>query len=202
VHGLRDLPGRGDIGEAQPVGHHPRQRACHHRADADEEALHRIADGALAIGQVVADKGAERLHGDVERGVHDPQHAGRDPQHGRIGHDEQREARQQRADEEIGPAAAEAAPETHPGLVGQVADDRLHDQPRHRRGDPQDGEFIDLGTQRLEDPADIAVLQVEPDLDPEKAEAHVPDLARAQCGLVAAVSHCNSSSPPPSPSHG
>jgi hypothetical protein len=56
---------------------------------------------ALAIGQVVADEGAERLHRDVERSVHDPQHPRRHPQGGRVGHDEEREAREQRAGKEI-----------------------------------------------------------------------------------------------------
>jgi hypothetical protein len=39
--------------------------------------------------------------------------------------------------------------------------------------------------QRLEDAADIGVLQREAELDAEEAEAHVPDLPERQCGLLA-----------------
>ena len=64
----------------------------------------------------------------------------------------------------------------------QVADDRLDQEPGHRRRDPQDRDVLDLGAQRLEDPAHVGVLQREADLDAEEAEAHVPDLPERELG--------------------
>jgi hypothetical protein len=61
-----------------------------------------------------------------------------------------------------------------------MADDRLDEQPRRGAGDPQDGEIVELGAQRLEDAAGIDVLQAPDDLDAEQTEAHVPDLQQAE----------------------
>jgi hypothetical protein len=123
------------------------------------------------------------VHRDVDAGVHDPQHAGRHPQPGRVGHHEQRQRGQDRAAEEIGPPPAEAVP----GAIAQVADDRLHDQAGQRRGHPQDRQVLDLGAQGLEDAADVGVLQGEAELDAEEAEAHVPDLPETECRFALQV---------------
>jgi hypothetical protein len=175
AHRLRHLAGTGGIGHAGP-GQQPRQHARHHRADADEEALHRVAAGALRSRQLVADEGAERLHRHVDRGVEDPQRAGGDPQRRRIGHHEQRQRRQQRAGEEERPPPAQA----DPGAVGQVAHHRLHQQAGQRCGDPQPRHLVHVRAQGLEDAAGIGVLQGEPELDAQEAEAHVPDLPERQ----------------------
>ena len=81
---------------------------------------------------------------------------------------------------EIGPAPPEAAP----GAIAVMADDRLDQQARQRRGDPQDGQAVDLGPQRLEDAAGVGVLQAEADLDAEEADAHVPDRQAGQARAV------------------
>ncbi len=151
--------------------------------NADEHALHGIAQRALLRRQLVADEGAERLHRDVERGVDHPQRAGGHPQRGRVGHEHQRHGGQDRAAQEVRSATAQAGP----GAVRVVADDRLHDQSGQWRGDPQDRDVLDLCAQGLEDAADVGVLQRESELDAEEAEAHVPDLPERQFGFAVHV---------------
>ena len=87
-------------------------------------------------------------------------------------HEEQRHRGQHGARQEIRPAP----PEPVPGAIGHVADDGLHQQAGERRRDPQARDLIDLGAERLEDPADVGVLQREAELDAEESETHVPDL--------------------------
>ena len=84
------------------------------RADADEEALHRIAGGALRWRQLIADEGAERLHRDVDAGVEDPQHARRHPQHRRMRHRDQRQRSEHGAGEEIRAGAGRASSRCDP----------------------------------------------------------------------------------------
>src|SRR3546814_14359817 len=55
-----------------------------------------------------------------------------------------------------------------------MADQRLDEQPGDRPRNPEDREIVDRRAQRLEDAADIGVLEREPDLDAEKAERDVP----------------------------
>ena len=55
-----------------------------------------------------------------------------------------------------------------------MADQRLDDQPGYRPGDPQQGKRVDIAAERLEDAADVRVLQAERDLDPEESERDVP----------------------------
>ena len=183
AHRVRHLPGPGGVVHAAR-GQQERQRTGHHRTDADEEALHRVAARALADRQLVADEGPERLHRDVDRGVQHPQRAGGDPQHRRVGHHEQRQRRQHGTDQEVRPAPAQR----RPGAVGQVAHDRLDDQPGQRGGDPQQRDLVHLRAEGLEDPADVRVLQCEAELDAQEPEAHVPDLPERQFRLAGAVS--------------
>ena len=63
-----------------------------------------------------------------------------------------------------------------------MPDDRLDKQPGQGGRNPQDGEIVDLGTEGLKDPADIAVLEGKADLDAEEAHAHVPDRELAEAG--------------------
>jgi hypothetical protein len=65
-----------------------------------------------------------------------------------------------------------------------VPDQRLDDQSRQRRGDPQRGDRIHARTEGLEDPADVGVLQREPELDAEEPETHVPELPERQRGFA------------------
>jgi hypothetical protein len=70
--------------------------------------------------------------------------------------------------------------ERPPGAVAPMPDQRLDEQPGDRRRDPQDRQLVELGTERLEDPAGAAVLQSPDDLHSEQAAAHVPDLPDRQ----------------------
>ncbi|TWG90757.1 hypothetical protein L599_000300000710 [Luteimonas sp. J16] len=178
AHRVGHLAGRRGIGHA-PLRQQPRQQAGDHRPDPDEEALHRVAGRTLARGQLVADEGAERFHRHVQRGVEDPQHAGGDPQLRRVRHREQRQGREDRAPQEVRPTATQSGP----GAVGEVADHRLHQQAGQRGGNPKARHLLHLGAQGLEDPADVRVLQREPELDPQEPEAHVPDLPERQSRL-------------------
>src|SRR6187401_3227348 len=87
-------------------------------------------------------------------------------------HDNERQRSEDRADEEVGPAPAEPGP----GAVAQVSDDGLDDEPGDRRRDPEQRDVFNLGTERLEDPAHVGVLEREAELNPEEPEAHVPDV--------------------------
>ncbi len=64
-----------------------------------------------------------------------------------------------------------------------MADDRLDEQAGERRGDPERGQRFEFGAERLEDAAHIGILQREADLDSQKAEADVPQAAKALCRL-------------------
>jgi len=150
----------------------PRQHAGHHRADTDEEALHGVAGRALRRRHLVADEGTERLHRNIDRGIEQPQHAGGDPQRRHVGEQEQRQRREHCAHEEV----RATAPQAGPGAIGQVAHDRLHQQSGQRRGDPQQRNRLHVRAQRLEDAADVGVLQRKAELDAKEAETHVPYL--------------------------
>ena len=58
-------------------------------------------------------------------------------------------------DEEEGTAAA---PFRMPGVVAQVADDRLHQQAGDRRGEPEQRQVVRRRAERREDPAGVCVL--------------------------------------------
>ena len=170
------MTGAGDVADLEPVGHHPGQGGSHDRADTDKETLHRETQGALIFRQVIADERPERLHRDIDARIHDPQHAGRHPQVGRVRHHEKRQGCQDGAEQEKRPPAAQAIP----GAVAHVSDDRLHDQAGDRGRNPQDGQILDFRTQRLEDPADVGILQGEAKLDAEESKTHVPDLPEVE----------------------
>jgi hypothetical protein len=70
-----------------------------------------------------------------------------------------------------------------PGIVAEVADQRLHQQAGDGGGQPQDGQLVHFRTQGGKDAAGVGVLQRKAELDAEKAEAHVPELPKAQPGL-------------------
>jgi hypothetical protein len=154
-----------------------RQQRGDDAAAADEEGLHRVAGRLLRGVELVADKGAERLHRHVDRGIHHPQHGHGHPHGGGIGHQEHGQRGEDGAEEE---ERAAPAPGRVPGVVAEVADHRLHQQAGDGCGEPEYGQIVERGTERGEDAAGIGVLQREAELDAEKAEAHVPQLPERQ----------------------
>jgi hypothetical protein len=180
AHGVGHHAANGHVADAEDVREHRRQQRGDDRAAADEKGLHREAGGLLARIELVADESAERLHRDVDRGVHHPQHRDGHPQRRRIGHQEQRDGSEDGADEE---ERAAAAPVRVPGVVAQVADDRLHQQARDGCGEPEQRQVVRLRAEGREDAAGVGVLQREAKLDAEEAEAHVPQLPERQARL-------------------
>jgi hypothetical protein len=65
-----------------------------------------------------------------------------------------------------------------------MSNNRLHDQPGERGGDPEDGNVINPGTQGLENPGNIRVLQSKPELYAQESKAHVPNLPETQVWLT------------------
>ena len=143
-----------------------------------------IADLPLAPGAEVADERPEGLHADVHRGVEDPEQPGGHPQGRGVGHRDERGAREDRADQEIGPAPAEP----RPGAVAVVADDGLDDQPRDRAPPAREPADRALACPEvLVDGAHVRHLQAPAELDPEEAEAHVPDGGKRERFRVSGV---------------
>ena len=157
-----------------------RRRRGRQRAEADEDRLHRVAGGALLLGQHVADEGAKRLHRHVQRDVEQPERGHREPQVRRVRQQHQRGGAEERAGQEVRPPP----PEAPPGAVAEIADHRLHQQAGHRARDPQDRQFVDRGAERLEDAADVGGLQRERDLDAEEAERQVADRGEPEARLA------------------
>src|SRR3546814_7050111 len=89
-----------------------------------------------------------------------------------LGHRHQRERREDRTRKEIG----SPPPQSSPGAVTVMADQRLDEQPGDRPRNPEDREIVDRRAQRLEDAADIGALEREPDLDAERSEEHTSEL--------------------------
>ena len=179
AHGIRDRrrPARDIrvIADAE-LCEHERQSAGDDGACADEEALHGVAGWALCRGELIADEGTEWLHRYVDRRVEYPQKPGRDIQARRTRHEKQRRRGEQRADQEVRAPPAESGP----GAVREIADDRLHQESGQWRCNPECGDVVDAGSEGLEDPADVCVLQRKAELQAEKAETHIPYLPERQ----------------------
>ena len=191
AHRIWNLPFGRQVGDAQPVAHHPRQRRGHHRPQGNEEALHDIAARPLARRQHVADEGAKRLHGDIDGCVQNPEGPGGHPQGRRMRHGDQGQGGEDGAEEEIGPPPSQEAP----GAVAQIADDGLHHQPGEGRRRPEQRQAVHVRAQSLEDAAGVGVLQGEPELNAEKAEAQIPDLPETQQRLFLSLHAASSRSP-------
>ena len=172
--------------DAKEVGHEPGEGRGHHRPQADEEALHGEAAGALVLGQEVGHESAEGLHAHVDGGVQDPEQAGRHPEGRGVGHEEERGGAEQGPGQEVGAPSSQPAP----GAVAHAADDGLDEQTGEGRGEPEHRDLVRGGAQVLVDGAHVRHLQAPPELDAQEAEAHVPDLPEAQSRLVHASSSC------------
>ena len=145
--------------EVQPVCHHPRQRRGeNHGSQADKEALDAVAARVLGFGKQIRDQGAQRLHGDVDRGIQHPQQSGGHPQRGGIGQEHQGGRAQERAIKQIRPPAAQAAP----SVIAQAANDRLDQQPREGGRQPEQRNLIGLGPEIFVDGAHVGHLRPKP----------------------------------------
>src|SRR5205085_11089159 len=97
--------------------------------------------------------------------------------------DEEGDAGEYRADEEVGAATTEPVP----SAVAHRADDRLHDE---ACDGPREPEQRDIGLLRAEvgvDGAHVGELQAPAELYAEEPEAHVPDLPEAQTRFLTHV---------------
>ena len=178
---LGDLPGDDLVGDAA-AREDQRQDGPDDGAEVDQKGLDDVTLGLLRIVEHVGDQSAERLHGDVERQVHEQQdespHGQRresEQQRG-VGHQGQSQSRDDGTAEDERNAAAEPGP----GAVGKEPDDGLDDQAGDGSGQPEVAQVREIGAQRLEDGGGIGVLQRIADLNPEEAEAEVPYLPKGQ----------------------
>ncbi len=145
----------------------------------------------LSFRELVGHQGAERLHRDVDRGVHDHQQPAADKhrgdeggQVGSVGHQYQRQAGQQGSSQEVGTPAAQPVP----GAVAEIADDGLHHHPGDGGHKPEPAKMLDIGAEGQQDPGCIPVLEGETELDPEESDTHVKNLSEGQhwlpsCGV-------------------
>ena len=178
-HVVGHLALRGGGGYVEDIAQRPGQPAAEHGADADQEGLDAEAQGALFVGQVIGHEGAEGFHGDVDAGVHQGEEnsaheQGRfaDEPGAAVGQDHDGGAAEQGSGQEIGLAPAEPCP----GLVAEIADERLHEHARERGHEPEPAQFVHLGAIVFKDAARIAVLQSERALDAHESKAHPYDL--------------------------
>ncbi len=124
--------------EVEDMVKQPRGEGRTNRPRADKESLHSKALGALSLRGDIRDKSTEGLHADIDRRVQHPEGASRHPGGRRIGHGDQGQGTEDRADEKVGATAAEA----RPGAIAHVADDRLHDQPAQGSRQPEQGNIL------------------------------------------------------------
>ncbi len=73
-------------------------------------------------------------------------------------------------------------PEAVPGVVAEVADHRLHDEPGERGREPEHRDLVGLCAQVLVDGAHVGHLQPPAELDAQEAKAHVPDCRELRLG--------------------
>ena len=70
-----------------------------------------------------------------------------------------------------------------PSVIAQMANDGLHNQSRQRGCNPQQWDFILARTECLKYARHVASLEGKSKLNPQKAEAHVPDFPKSQFAL-------------------
>ena len=141
-------------------------------SSSDEDALHGKADGALAFGEEIGDKGAEGFHADIDGGIEDPEETCGHPEGAGAGHKEEREGGEDGSNEEVGSATAE---DGVPGTIAEVADDGLNDQARDGGSEPEEGEGGFGSAEVFVDRAHVAHLEAPTELDAKEAERHIPD---------------------------
>ena len=130
----------------------------------------------LAFIQLVADKRAIWLLGNVVGRIQNPQHAGGHPNGAAERHDEQGQAAKNGANQKVWRSPAPA----RDGAVAHGAHDGLDDQARHGPCQPQQGETAFLRAQIGVDRAHIGLLQAETVLQPKEPKVHIEDLGKRQ----------------------
>src|SRR5262249_8326645 len=84
------------------------------------------------------------------------------------------------AAEKVGSTTAQGVP----GPVTGITNNRLNQQSREWRSQPQHCQLGFFGAEVLVNGAHVGHLQAPAKLDPEEAEAHVPDLPEGQARLL------------------
>ena len=182
------------VGYAYP-GEEDGQEIAHEASGVAEEALDGISLGLLFFGDHVSNHHLEGLHGHVDAGIQEDEAEQAEPHRGVeseqdvcggeiqaacVGQEAHHQHGDDRAYQQIGLAAAEAAP----GTVGPFADERL-DQHAHERGQyPEERQLVRIGSQGGEDPAYIGALKCIGDLDSEETEAQIDHLHETQFRLM------------------
>lgn len=185
------LPGSASSRDAQ-LRHDQRQDGSDDRTEVDQEGLYHIALGFLPVVEHVGYQGPEGLHRDIEREIHEEQDEGSHGQRGEsqqpraVGHEGQRQRRDDRTPQDVGNAAAQTGPRS----VREEPDDRLDDHAGQRCREPEIAQVAYIGTQRFENARRIGVLERISDLYAEKSEAEVPNLPKGEFGLVHSVAGC------------
>ena len=163
-------------------GEEEREHEAYDRACVAEETLDGVCERLLLLVHCVAHKHLERLHGHIDARVEE--HQGYQSEyHGCAdGHAERAGIRQQAhyeygygcAYKKIGDASAEAAPR----LVGQGADDWLHDDSHQWRENPEITEVVRVCAECGEDARDVCALEGVCDLYAEEAKTEIPQLPK------------------------
>lgn len=175
----RNMPRSGLVRHAEPC-HDERQDSADDRTEVYQEGLYHVALCLLRIVEHVGHQRPEGLHRDVERQIHEQQdesphgERGEGEQFGAVGHEHQRQRRDQRPAQDVGDAAAPA----RPGAVGKEPHDGLDDHAGQRCRQPEVAQVADICPQRFEDARRVGILERISDLHAEEAEAEVPNLPK------------------------
>ena len=116
-----------------------RQDSADDRTEVYQEGSYHVALCLLRIVEHVGHQRSEGLHRDVERQIHEQQdesphgERGEGEQFGAVGHEHQRQRRDQRSAQDVGDAAAPA----RPGAVGKEPHDGLDDHAGQRCRQPE-----------------------------------------------------------------
>ena len=173
------MPRSGLVRHAEPC-HDERQDSADDRTEVYQEGLYHVALCLLRIVEHVGHQRPEGLHRDVERQIHEQQdesphgERGEGEQFGAVGHEHQRQRRDQRPAQDVGDAATPA----RPGAVGKKPHDGLDDHAGQRCRQPEIAQVADICPQRFEDARRVGILERISDLHAEKAEAEVPNLPK------------------------
>jgi hypothetical protein len=137
--------------------------------------LHHEPGGALVNIKLVGDESTKGLHADVDTGVKDPQQARGHPQDRRVRHEEERNAGQDRAYQEIRTTTSESVPRP----IAHRTNDGLYQQSGHWTSKPKQWHVVRAGAEVGIDAAHIRELQTPAKLDSHESETHVPHLPKA-----------------------